>query len=259
MIFKIIVVLLVLFSFAYADDSKIHTKIEAGIYLPTLQGSIDNTTSSFSLVDDNGYGDATASYFALDVLVDYDYMLNLRIDYFNMQTNQDATLAKSVLIADGTFSSNISSIVDFNVLNTIVYQDFKITGQLFSLFGSKYYSGDVEFDIGVNGKYILWSYQIQDKTNLNTATSWINVSQFIPLPYLGFKYYLYNFSFYSNVSALSFVEAKSMNYQAGVSYNVVNGLSLGVSYLYEEFEAVEKSDTIKFNTAGYKLSFMYAF
>ncbi|MEA1983976.1 MAG: hypothetical protein U9N39_10565, partial [Campylobacterota bacterium] len=59
--------------------------------------------------------------------------------------------------------------------------------------------------------------------------------------------------------ALSFIEAKSTNYQLGASYRVVGGLSLSAAYLHEEFEAVEKSDTVSFSTSGYKLSFMYAF
>ncbi|MDF1883164.1 hypothetical protein JHD49_04360 [Sulfurimonas sp. SAG-AH-194-C21] len=247
------------FTIELIAESKVHTKIEAGIYFPVLDGSINNTTSSFSLSQDNNYSDATASYFALDIFVEYDYAPNLRVDYFYMQTNQDARLSKSVLIADGVFSSSISSVIDFNVLNTVLYQDFKQRGQLFSLLGSKYYTGDFEIDVGINGKYILWNYEVQDRTNLNSSTSWVRVNQFIPLPYFGFKYYLYDFSFYSNISTLSFVEAKSMNYQVGITYNVIGGVSLSAAYLYEEFEAVEIKDTIKFNTSGYKFSFMYAF
>ena len=258
MFFRFLFVLFFFISGLLAE-SKVQTKIEVGIYLPILDGSISNTVSSFSFSQDNLYEKATASYFGLDLLLDYDYAPNLRIDYFNMQTNKDALLTKEVVIADGTFSSSISSVINFNVLNTVLYQDFKQKGEVFSFFGKKYYTGDIEFDIGLNAKYIFWNSEVQDKTNLTTSPSWIKVNEFIPLPYLGFKYYLYDLTFNSSISALSFVEAQSINYQFGLSYKVISGLSLSAAYLHEEFKAVEKKDTVDFSTSGYKFGFMYAF
>lgn len=258
MIIRVFFILIVVVYGLFAE-SRVDTKIELGIYLPSINGVIDNHTSSADLASDFDYNEGRASYFAIDIAIDYPYVPNISIDYFYMMENSDAQLGKTVVVADGTFSSKVSSVVNFNVFNIVLYQDFKQKGSLFSFFGKQYYTGDFEFDVGMNGKYILWNYEVQDRTNLNTSSSWVNVSQFIPLPYIGFKYFLYNFSFYSDVSALSFVEAKSMNYQVGISYKVIEGLSLSTAYLYEEFEAVEKEDTINFSTAGYKVSFMYEF
>ncbi len=258
MVLRLLLALL-FFNYVLLAESKIDTKIEAGIYMPTLNGSINNHQSSSDISKDYGFTNTTASYLSLLLLLDYPYIPNLSIDYFYMQENEDTVLNKTVAVADGTFSSSISSKIDYNVLNAVFFQDFKKKGSFFSLFGKRYYTGDLEFDVGINTKYISWKFEIQDKTNLNQSPSWIYVNEFIALPYLGFKYYLYNLSIYSNISALSLMDAKSMNYQIALSYRVINGLYLNGAYIHEEFKAIEKSDTVEFNTSGYKFSFIYAF
>jgi predicted porin len=127
------------------------------------------------------------------------------------------------------------------------------------LFGKAIFTGDLEFDLGLNTKLFQWEYQVQDLTQLDKAPSWIKVSEFIPLPYIGIKYHWYNLKLYADVSSLAFSDAQSTSYQFGMAYRVVAGLYLSLNYMSEEFKVVEDQDTIDFQTDGYKFSFKYAF
>ena len=260
------VVLLFIFSlslFAQSNYwySRVDAKMEAGIYLPQLGGTIENIVGTSDFSQDFAYADAKASYFSVELRHDYDYVPNLYISYFNMQDNKSATLTKKVQIADQIFDSNTSTLstIGYQVFDTTLYQDLRIKGQPFPLFGRNYYSGDLEFDVGLSTKLFMWQYEVQDLTNLSRASSWIHVNEFIPLPYIGIKYFLYDLRIYANVSDLAFSKAKSNSYQAGIDYRVVSGLSLSASYLYEQFKVAEKHDTVEFTTTGLKFSFKYAF
>ena len=253
------VLLLFLLSLELFGESKIKAAIEVGVFLPELDGSIENSFGSADFQKDFVYKDATASYFAADLFVDYSYVPSIKMKYFYIKENTNSTLENSIVIADGTFNSKVGTTTDFTVLNTIIYQDFKQKGAVLPFLRWNIYTGDFEFDIGLNTKLLMWNFQIEDQTDTTVLPSWINVNQFIPLPYLGFKYYLYRLSLFADVSALSFVRAKAVDYQLGLSYRVISGLSLSGSYMHEEFKALEKQDTVRFSASGYKFSFIYAF
>jgi len=258
MIFRVVLILL-FYSLSLFAEWRVTPKIEAGFYSPQLSGTLSNVHGSSDFISDYGYDKASASYFSVDLLVDYDYIPNLSISYFNMQENADATLDKNITVAEEVFSSKVTTLTDLSILNTIIYQDFKTKGKMFSLFGKRLYSGDVEFDIGMNVKLLSWNFEIQDKTDTTRDSAWIKVHELVPLPYVGFNYYLYRFVFHAEASALSFVEAKALNYEVVGSFRVVDNLFLSAGYLYEEFKAVEDDDTVEFTSSGYKVSFMYAF
>lgn len=61
------------------------------------------------------------------------------------------------------------------------------------------------------------------------------------------------------MSSLSLVDAKTTNYQAGIDFRIVDNIYLSYSYLYEDFEAIEKDDKINFKIYGNKFSFKYDF
>ncbi len=247
--------------YAYENDnpSKVRLKMEAGIYLPKVGGSITNTKGRSEFEDDFNYKNLNASYFGITLLLDYDYTPNMEINYFNADENADATLSKNVYIADGMFNASVSTLTKYTVFNAVFYQDFKIKGRYIHVFGKSLYSGDFEFDIGLDSKIIDYYFEVQDKTDLNKPTSWIKVDKFISLPYLGFKYYLYDFTLNTSASVISYNRAESLNYKIDADYRVVGGLYLTLGYLYEQFKVLEKEDTVKFKTTGYKLSFKYQF
>jgi len=265
MLLRILLPFLIAFPLIAADDSwysKIDTKLEASLYMPLSNGTIANTDEPpATFEDDFGYTTSTASYFSLEVMLDYDYTPNFYVSYINMKDNETVTLTDDIYVADETFTSagSISSDITFKIIDAVMYQDFMIKGDYFTLFGKKYYSGDLEFDPGLSVKIIEWNLEIQDMTDITKDSSWINIAEFIPLPYLGVKYYLYDLMVSANVSALSFSKAKATSYQASVDYRVVDGLYLSAGYLYEQFKAVEDHDTINYKTSGYKVGFKYLF
>jgi len=262
MIFRILLPFLLLFKL-YANEGvwyeNIDIKIEAGIYMPTFGGDILNVRGETSFKDDFKYENAPASYFTFFLRHDRDYTPNLIINYFNMKDNKNVILTEPKYLVDTSFDSSIATVIKSSVLNITLFQDLMLKGKYVSIFSKKYYTGDLEFTVGLNTKVVNWDFMIQDLTDLSKESSWIKVEEFIPLPYLGFNYYLYNLRVYADISALSFVDAKATSYKAGVDYRVVDGLYLSAGYLYEQFKAVEDLDTITFNTSGYKFSFKYAF
>ena len=240
-------------------SSKIDSTLEVGIFLPTVSGTLSNHTSVSDFKSTLGYSKTEATYLSADIKLDYTYAPNISLGYFNMQDNATASLYKKIQIADNDFNTSISSQIDYQVFNVLLYKDLKIKGKMTTLFGKSIYSGDIEFDIGLNTKLFQWKYQVQDLSDLSRASSWIKVNEFIPLPYLGIKYHWYNLKLYADMSTLAFSSAKSTSYQFGLDYRVVAGLYLSASYLSEEFKVLEDQDTIDFQTNGYKFSFKYAF
>jgi len=241
-------------------SDKVITKVEAGLFLPKISGSVLNVSGEGEFEKDFKYKDSSATYLSVSILLDYDYIPNIDISYFNMKDNKSTTLDRNLTVADGDFNSSVATVFDYQVATATLFQDFKIKGDYIPFFGYGIYSGDLEFDMGLSTKLVLWNFEVKDLTLPAThPSSWINVKQLITLPYLGVKYYLYDFLLHADVNALSFSRAKSVSYEAGIDYRVVSGLYLSGSYMFEEFKADEKGDTVTFGTSGYKLSFKYAF
>lgn len=262
---KVLLFFVVIFSLnAQAAEwyEKIHPSIEVGMHLSDFDGTLENVNSSSNFQSDLGYTDTSSSYFEIALEFDYAYAPNIELSYFNDKQTQNSTFSKYTEIADGQFDVNetVHSAIDYQVLNIVFYKEFKKKGTAVRLFGKIFYPGDIEFDIGANLKYINWHFNVKDADG---ESYWDDVNSIIPLPYLGFKYYYYRFQAYANVSALSFSEAKSTNYEFGAAFKVIDDLYIEASYIYEGFEAtVEKNghiDKVDFNTAGNKVSFRYVF
>ncbi len=250
-----------LFAQNNSGASKVEVKIEAGLFLPKLGGAISNTITTADFNNDLGFSKSSASFFALETKLNYDYAPNFYINYFNFKEHADASLSKSIVIADDTYASaaNITSVVDFNTVNAIIYQNFLLKGKTVDIYSRRFYPGDIEFNIGLNVKNLNYDYTVQDKDTIARSPSWIKVYEFIPLPYFGFRYYRYNFMILGDISALSFSRAKSTSAQISVDYRVVAGVYVSAGYVYEQFDVVEDNDRVVFRTSGTKLSFKYKF
>jgi len=263
MIYRFILLLVMVTSLYSAENSwynKIDVKIEAGMHLSSFDGTLSNSASTpTSFKSDFGYTNTTSSYFAIDLKFDYDYVPNIDISYINVKQNQDVDLNKTMQVASFEFSGLTSTRIDYKVLNVVLSKEFKKKGSNISFWRWRFYPGDIEYSIGMNVKVIDWLFEIIDRKVANSEYKFDRVEAFIPLPYFGFKHYYYNWTTYAKVSALSLNEAKSTNYQIGVDYKLIEGLYVSLSYMYEDFQAVEKKDSIDFKTTGNKLSFKYIF
>lgn len=242
---------------------KVYPSVELGMHLSNFEGTISNIHSTTDLIKDLKYIDTQSSYIALALETDYDYIPNLKINYFSDTQNTNAEHNKTLYIADGVFDTNnsLASKIHYSVLNMLIYHSFKQKGGSVDFLHWSFYPGDIEYYFGLNLKIIQWRIDLVHPTA--KTEHWINVKKNIPLPYFGLQYFYHNLRVYANVSALSFSDAKSVNYEYGLAYQVYNNLYIQGSYLYEDFQVTESAgghiDTVKFRTLGNKLSVKYIF
>ena len=265
MILKLFLMIVTIASLSAKDVAwyeNIEVKIEAGMHLADFEGKHSNSaTGDTDYADDFGYSDAASSYFGLEFNLNYDYIPDIDINYFNVKQSKNADLNRTVEVAEKyEFSDAISSKIDYEVLNVIFHKEMKRKGKRVSFLRWKFYTGDIAFGVGLNVKVVRWHFRITDDPSpTKPVYRFVKVDEYIPLPYIKFKYFFYNLSIYGNISALSLVKAKSTNYEIGMEYRVMKNLYLVGSYMYEDFQAVEKKDSIDFKTTGNKFSFKYVF
>jgi len=267
MILKLFLIVVSVVSLSAKESSwydNIEVKVEAGMHLADFGGTHSNSATGYTdYVDDFGYSDAASSYFGLEFDFNYDYIPDIDINYFNVKQTQNATLDANKTVevaAKYEFTNAISSKIDYEVLNVIFHKEMKRKGKRVSFLRWRPYLGDIAFAVGLNVKIVRWHFRITDDPSpTQPVYKFVNVDEYIPLPYIKFKYFLYNLTVFGNVSALSLVDAKSTNYEVGIEYRVMKDLYLVGSYMYEDFKAVEKKDTIDFKTTGNKFSFKYVF
>jgi len=243
--------------------NKIYPSIEVGMHFATFNGDISNANSTADIQNDLGYVDNKSTYLSFNISNDIKYIPNFSISYFNDSQTQNHIATKTTYIADGVFETNstMSSDIDYSVINAKFYYNFNQKGRNFKFLKWKFYSGDIQYFLGIDTKIINWKLNVDDKPT--DKQHWIHVTKNIPLPYVGFKYFYKNLRVFGNISALSFNIAKSTNYEFGLSYQVYKDLYLNGSYLYEDFQATESAgahtDNIDFRTSGNKFGFSYIF
>ncbi len=262
MIFRLFLLVFLTLSLSAEETSwydKIETKIEAGLSVVDLDGTMVNPTSYTYFVDDFDYVNSTYSYFRTDFKFDYDYMPNLDLSYSNMRQFHRVRVDRPFEVAKVVFDTTVNTKIDHTVFNAVIYKTLKQKGKMVPFLRWKFYTGDIEYGIGINVKHVLFRFQVRDSLSEGTPYTYVQVRDFIPLPHFRFKYYRYNWIVYGDVSALSVAQAKAMSYQIGVDYQIINNLYLSTSYIYEDFSAIEKRDEIKFSSAGNKFSFKYVF
>lgn len=233
---------------------------EAAIYFSKFDGDIKNSTSDVKYRDDLQYDKAVLSYFETELRTSKWYIPTFNVNYMNIidRENADFNATKHMIRKD--FDTNLTTDTAYKVVNFEIFKSFFKKGDRVRTARKKFYPGDFEFDLGLNVKYM--NYRINAVNNMNdenATMSFIEVKQFVPLPYAGVKYYYYNFVFFANISTLGFSNAKASNYKYGVEYRIFGRIYTGVSYMNESFEAVEKDDKVTFSSSGTKFSVKYIF
>lgn len=258
-----VVLAMLLAVFAYAEDSwysKWGVEVEAGIFLNEFDGDLRNATSRTDFADELLYKDSYASYFGLKIDNDYDFVPVVHISLIDMKQEKDAILQNTEEVAGWNFKDSVSSEITYRVINAVFHNSYKIKGAMQKFLRWRYYSGDIEFNLGVNIKYIDYTLKIKNNwTTVPEPYAFVNVNTFVALPYIGAKYYWYDFAILAEMSALSVSETKARHYQVGAEYRVYNDLFLNASYVHEDFQATEKKDKVDFKTYGTKFSFKYVF
>ena len=255
---KFLSVLLVLFivqsNLVALDD--VDLEFEVGMYDADFGGDISNSTNSVGFDNDLGYSNSSSSFFGITAKFKNKWIPVMRFNYIEFSERSSATL-NNKLIGTTYFNETVNSNIDYTVLNSIFYYEFKAKGKKKRMFGKSRYTGDYEVDIGVNFKNIDFSYDMVGLTTGNIE--YIKVESSILLPYVGFKYYLYNLSIFADISTLALSDVDATSYNIGFDYQMIRNLYLGLTFFYEDFEDTIAGDTVTFESSGIMYSVKYAF
>lgn len=262
MLFKVLLVSF-LFVFSSADSwyDNFLVEAEAGIIMNEIDGDIANPDSTLDFAEDIAYSDTYSSFFGLKIENNYEYIPNISINVIDMKEDQDSVLSSKKVIAEyWDYNGSITSQMRYSVANIMLHNTYKLKGSMQKFLRWNYYSGDVVFNLGINVKYIDYSYRMKNNdTLIPEPYAFVNVNTFVAQPYIKMTYYWYNFALYASGSALSVSDTKARNYQFGIEYRLYKDLFLSAGYLYEDLQATEKSDRVDFKTYGNKFTFKYIF
>ena len=236
------------------DD--VDLEFEVGMMEASFGGDVTNITNSVTFDNDLGYQDTTSSYFSIKAKFQNEWIPVIHINYKDFSEKSDILLAGQ-LIGDTAFTEIVNTNIEYTVLNSILYYEFKSKGTKKRMFGKERYTGDFEIDLGINVKNIDYTYDMLG--TVSGDSEYINVKSSILLPYVGMKYYIYYLSLFADISTLSFSDVKATSYNLGVDYQMIRNLYLGLTYFYEDFEETISNDTITFESSGLMFSVKYAF
>ena len=234
--------------------------VGAELYMPKPSGTISNVASGDTTFEELGYTEDTAtSLLYIDVSNHYKYLPNLKISYFHLKDTQNADLNKTIQVAGEDYNATVQSDVDYSTWSVLLYKGFVVKGDYFSLFSHKIYSGDLEFQLGVDSRFLQWKYTIKDRTNLTRSPSWIEAKTVVPLVYLGMNYYFYNLGLEAKTSNLAISRSKIIEYDIGAKYRFSGSFYLKAGYLYSNIQFVHNDDEVDYTTQGARVGFEYFF
>jgi opacity protein-like surface antigen len=238
------------------DSKNIDFKLEIGSLEASFAGTMKDATSSTDFNKDLGYTSSKVSYFSFQARFKKMNIPTIVFTFVDFSQNENATLNnKSIIEQD--YNESVRSTINYKALNMFLYREFKTKGSYVVFFNEAYYTGDIEVDLGMNIKNITYSFYIN--SNVVTKEETLNVDTNIYMPYAALKYYRYYFTFFANISDVSFSDIKSKSYNIGIEYQIMKNISVGLSYTYEDFEEKVKNDKVNFETSGNMFSVKYNF
>jgi len=239
---------------------------EAALYVANFDGSIKNYKSDIKYKSDAnntislGYDGSNLSYFESELRTDRWYIPIINVSYMDIVETQDSDLNSTTHMIGIDFNSSVTTKTTYKVINFKLYKAFLKKGDKFKIGKRKIYVGDIEIDLGLNVKYMVYGFRAKNNPAVKDApVNYIDVKQFVALPYLGVRYYYYNLILHANISVLGVGRVQASNYMYGAEYRIYKRVYLGAAYFNESFKAVEKEDTVKFSTNGAKFSIKYIF
>ncbi len=245
--------------YAFAAE-KWEMGVGAELYMSKPSGTISNVGSGDTTFEELGYTKETpTSLLYIGVRNHYKYIPDLKISYFHLRDTQNTDLNKTVQIAGEDYNATIQSDVDYSMWSALLYKDFVLKGDYFSIFSHHFYSGDLEFQLGIDSRFLKWRYTIKDRTDPTRSPSWIEAQTVVPLVYLGMNYYFYNFVVEAQTSNLAISRSKIIEYNVGMKYRFGNSFYIKAGYLYSNIQFVHNDDEVDYTTRGTRVGFEYFF
>lgn len=191
-----------------------------------ISGNVQYRGSSIDLEKDLGYGDLNTNFLWASFEHPVPLIPNLKIQHTTIDeaSSKNANVTFNNNVYGGTVSSNIK----LNQTDFILY--YELLDNL------------VNFDFGINGKYLDASVDMND--SLGATSSSKDLAYVIPMVYAKAKFDL-PFSGLSVETDVSYIGYDANNFydlKGGVSYETSFGLGATVGYRYEKLELDDLSD-----------------
>ena len=239
---------------------KWHFNLGAELYMPKPSGTFSNVASGETTFGELGFSKSTyASIFHFDIQNDYDYIPNIKLSYFNFIDTQHADLNKTIQVAREDFTGQLQSQIDYSVTSFLLYKGILLQGSYVSIFSFTFYTGDLEFQLGIDTKLLQWKYSIFDRGDLSRSPAWVQAQAVVPQVYFSANYYFYNLVLEAQTSNLAISDSKIIEYSLDAKYLFGDALYLKVGYLYSNIQVVHNNDEIDYKATGMKVGFEYLF
>lgn len=193
-----------------------------GLYLGASywdQASSGEFGSSSQQVDFNLADEQQTSYF---ISVEHPLPLipNAKISQATLQSDGQALLTTEFEFNNTTFESNSTAMANFDVKFT----DYTLYYELFD-------NDLLSFDFGITGRDFSGSVSISGEINGSVETSRISTDEIVPMLYartnIGLPFT--GFNFFAEGNFLSVKDHTLYDYQAGISYELVDNLAIDIN------------------------------
>jgi len=235
--FKVIFLSLLITSSLFAsyendEETLGNVALQVGIWKVNTNGNITNerTNGNTNYDKDLGYDDSkNINTFALDLKNDISWLPNINISYFKLNNSSTNTFNSYKMINDTNMSGSVSSSIDYDEINTILY------GYL--------YQGPFEFNFGLNFKKINYKQVINE--NVGSKRVFIyGPESVLALPYAALKV---NLDFMDTVlmaqtSILSFGDNEAKDYTYSINYRVMRNIYISYGYKYNSFKTTNNNN-----------------
>ena len=206
----------------YADT--IGFEAGAAYWGAKTSGNVQYKGSSIDLEKDLGYGDLNTNFLWASFEHPVPLIPNLKIQHTTI--DEASSKNANVTFNNNVYSGTVSSNIKLNQTDFIIYYELL--------------DNWVNFDFGINGKYLDASVDMNDSTNSSSK----DLAYVIPMVYAKAKFDL-PFSGLSVETDVSYIGYDANNFydlKGGVSYETSFGLGATVGYRYEKLELDDLSD-----------------
>lgn len=191
-------------------------------------GNIEYKGDSIDLEKDLGYGDTNTNFMWASFEHPVPIIPNLKIQHTTVDEDSTSTLSRNFEFDGTTYNAStlVNSTIQLNQTDFILYYELL--------------DNWVNFDFGINGKYLDTKVAISDSTNSSSKS----LSYVIPMVYAKAKFDLplSGLSVESDISYIGYDSSKFYDLKGGVSYETSFGLGATVGYRYEKLELDDISD-----------------
>lgn len=208
----------------YADT--IGVEAGAAYWGAKTSGNVQYRGSSIDLEKDLGYGDLNTNFLWASFEHPVPLLPNLKIQHTTI--DESSSKNANVTFNNNVYSGTVSSNIKLNQTDFILYYELL--------------DNWVNFDFGINGKYLDASVDMND--SLGGTSSSKDLTYVIPMVYAKAKFDL-PFSGLSVETDVSYIGYDANNFydlKGGVSYETSFGLGATVGYRYEKLELDDLSD-----------------